>query len=650
MAIGHTAFARLSAIFAFLLLCLFSATAQAQTVNQYTNTTTAAINNTTTCTAPIVRNFTVGTSFVVADVDIGLFIAHDWRGDIRATLQSPLGTRVQVVTGGSNNAADNINARLSDENSGQVNGGTHATNDQLTPAPNPPGQAYQRNLVPNNPLTLFDGENANGTWRLEICDTFPSADNGTFNRADLFITQAPASYADLSLTKTVSNAAPASGASISYTISVTNSASSPTAAAGVTVLDQLPPGVTFVSASGFGTYNSGSGVWTVGSIPVGTTRTLTINVTVTAGAGTVIWNGAEVLASSVADLDSVPNNDSTTEDDDAQVSFTTTGSRPAGTPPSLSCPNGTTILDWNAQTWSSGSSTGTANVANIGAIGFNVTTGGTFSVPLQLNNTITGGLTGQNSLYQNVEYTNRSQVTTTVVTLPTAVPGVQFTVFDVDFALNDFADKLTVTGTYNGSPVAAPALTNGVSNYVFGNAVIGDVIASDTTSNGNVVVTFSAPVDTITIVYGNHSSAPADPDGQAIAINDFNFCRPVTTLNVSKISEVLSDGVSAGNPKSIPGALVRYCITVQNSGSGTATGVNVSDPVPDDVTYVPGSMTTGASCGTATEGEDEDNSGADETAFGMSSNITPTLTTITGTANSLAPNASFAMVFNVIVD
>lgn len=625
-----------------ILACLCPTAASAQTVNQYTNSTTGSINAFTTCTTPLVRNFTVGTSFTVADVDLGLFMSHAWRGDIRVTLQSPAGTRVQIINGNTNNSADNLNVILSDENTGQVGGSGHVADDQLTPAPPP----YQRALAPNNALSAFDGQNSAGTWRLEICDTFPSADNGTFTRADLYLTQPPASYADLSLTKTVSNATPASGNSISYTLSVTNSATSPSAASGVTVLDQLPVGVSFVSATGTGSYDSTSGVWTVGSIPVGATRTLTINVTVTAGLGTTIQNDAEILASSIVDLDSVPNNGSTLEDDDASVSFTTSGTRTAGTPPTLVCPNGTTLLDWNAQSWTSGSSTGTATVANIGIIGFNVTTQGTFTVPLELNATITGGTVGQNSLYQNVEYTTRTQTTTTVVTLPTAVPGTQFTIFDVDYAPNDFADKMTITGTYNGSPVT-PTLTNGITNYVFGNVAIGDVTASDTTNQGTVVATFSSPVDTITIVYGNHTTAPADPDGQAIAINDFTFCNPQTTLSVTKLSNVVSDGVSGSNPKSVPGAIVRYCVLVSNSGSATSSNVVATDSIPANLTFVPGSMLSGTSCAAATTAEDDNNSGGDETdPFGMefAGNV------VTGRAASLGPAASFAMVFNATVN
>lgn len=638
--------ARRGAFVAFLWLLsammLFPTAAVAQTVNQFTNSTTGTINNSTTCSAPLVRNFTVAASFTVADVDIGLFMAHTWRGDIRVILQSPAGTRVQIVNGNTNNSADNLNVLLSDENSGQVGGTGHSTDDQLTPAPPP----YQRAFLPNNILAAFDGQNSAGTWRLEICDTFPSADNGTFTRADLYLTQPPASYADLSLTKTVSNATPASGNAISYTLSVTNSATSTAAASNVTVLDQLPVGVSFVSASGFGSYDSASGIWTVGSIPVGTTRTLTINVTVTAGLGTTIQNDAEISGSSITDLDSTPNNGSITEDDDASVSFTTTGTRTAGTPPTLVCPNGTTLLDWNAQSWTSGSSTGTATVANIGTIGFNVTTQGTFTIPLQLNATITGGTTGQNSLYQNVEYTTRTQTTTTVVTLPTAVPGTQFTIFDVDYAVNDFADKMTITGSYNGSTVV-PTLTNGITNYVFGNVAIGDSTATDTTNQGTVVATFAAPVDTITIIYGNHTTAPSDPDGQAIAINDFTFCNPQTTLSISKLSNVVSDGISGSNPKALPGAIVRYCVLISNSGSATSSNVVATDSIPANLTFIPGSMFSGTSCAAATVAEDDNGSGTDETdPFGMdvAGNV------VSGRAASLGPAASFAMVFNATVN
>ncbi len=623
-----------------VLLC--PSLAQAQTINQYSNTTTGTINNATTCAAPLVRNFTVGTSFTVSDVDLAVLAAHTWRGDLQMTLQSPAGTRVQLVNGDTNNiSGDNFNVRLNDSGTQTVNTDGNAVNHSTTAPP------YQNNFAPNAALSAFAGQNSSGTWRLEICDLFPTQDNGTFTRADLYLTVAPTNFADLSLAKTVSNATPASGTNINYTLTASSAAASNLTATGVTVLDVLPLGVTFVSASGSGSYNAGTGVWTVGTLAPGASASITITVTVNATSGAIVTNGAEISASSVADLDSTPNNGSTLEDDDAFVSFTVSGGRTAGTPPTLVCPVGTVLLDWNSHPWTSGSPTGSATLAGLGVVNFAVTTQGTFTVPLNTTSNILGGqAAGQLSLYQNIEYTNRSQTTTTTVTLPTAVPGVQFTVFDVDFAANDFADKLTITGSFNGAPVT-PVLTNNVANYVTGNVAIGDVTATDSTANGNVVVTFSLPVDTILITYGNHTTAPADPDGQAISIYDFNFCRPQANLSVTKISNVVSDGVSASNPKAVAGAVMRYCILVSNAGSATATGVSVSDTLPANMTFVAGSIVTGANCGSAATAEDDDATGADESdPYGVSF----AGTTLTGTAASLGPSAGFAIAFNATIN
>jgi uncharacterized repeat protein (TIGR01451 family) len=627
---------------ALMAVLLCPSLAQAQTINQYSNTTTGTINNATTCAAPLVRNFTVGTSFTVSDVDLAVLAAHTWRGDLQMTLQSPAGTRVQLVNGDTNNiSGDNFNVRLNDSGTQTVNTDGNAVNHSTTAPP------YQNNFAPNAALSAFAGQNSSGTWRLEICDLFPTQDNGTFTRADLYLTVAPTNFADLSLAKTVSNATPASGTNINYTLTASSAAASNLTATGVTVLDVLPLGVTFVSASGSGSYNAGTGVWTVGTLAPGASASITITVTVNATSGAIVTNGAEISASSVADLDSTPNNGSTLEDDDAFVSFTVSGGRTAGTPPTLVCPVGTVLLDWNSHPWTSGSPTGSATLAGLGVVNFAVTTQGTFTVPLNTTSNILGGqAAGQLSLYQNIEYTNRSQTTTTTVTLPTAVPGVQFTVFDVDFAANDFADKLTITGSFNGAPVT-PVLTNNVANYVTGNVAIGDVTATDSTANGNVVVTFSLPVDTILITYGNHTTAPADPDGQAISIYDFNFCRPQANLSVTKISNVVSDGVSASNPKAVAGAVMRYCILVSNAGSATATGVSVSDTLPANMTFVAGSIVTGANCGSAATAEDDDATGADESdPYGVSF----AGTTLTGTAASLGPSAGFAIAFNATIN
>lgn len=641
---------RFGALITFALLCLMPSLASAQTVNQYSNTTIGAINNATTCAAPLVRNFTVGTSFTVSDVDIGILATHTYRGDLQITLQSPAGTRVQLVNGNANSIdGDNFNVMLNDTGTQVVNTDGNNTNHTTTALP------YQNNFSPNAALSAFASQNSAGTWRLEICDLFPTADNGNFVRADLYLTSVPANFADLSLTKTVNNANPASGSNIIYTLTVTNSGASNLTATGITVLDILPAGTTFVSASGTGSYASGTGIWTVGTLAPGASASINITATVNGTSGATIINGAEIRTSSAVDSDSTPNNASTTEDDDAFVSVTVSGTRTAGTPPTLVCPAGSTLHDWDSVTWPAGTTSGSYPLTAIGTMNFNISiNGGVFlnnatygGLSPTRQNVVTGGLApAQFSIFEIVDMTSRAGNVTNVISLPTAVPGVQFRLFDIDFNAAQFADRVTVTGTFNGATVM-PTLTNGLANYVLGNSAYGDATSADTSADGNVVVTFSTPVDTITITYGNHSTAPANPGQQAIAIHDFNFCRPQANLSVTKISTVISDGVSASNPKALPGAIVRYCILVSNAGSATATNIAVLDAIPATATYIPGSMLSGTSCATATTAEDDDATGADETdPFGVSISGN----TISGTAASMGPASAFAIIFNATLN
>ncbi|HSY16523.1 MAG TPA: SdrD B-like domain-containing protein, partial [Jatrophihabitantaceae bacterium] len=83
--------------------------------------------------------------------------------------------------------------------------------------------------------------------------------------------------------KTVDLASAAPGATLTYTITAKNTSVGP--ATGVTGTDTLPSQVTFVSANthGVGTYDSATGIWTIGAMAAGVTDTLTVTATVNAG-------------------------------------------------------------------------------------------------------------------------------------------------------------------------------------------------------------------------------------------------------------------------------------------------------------------------------------------------------------------------------
>jgi uncharacterized repeat protein (TIGR01451 family) len=122
-------------------------------------------------------------------------------------------------------------------------------------------------------------------------DTNPGNSSAT---ADLTVSLPPV---DLIIGKLVDNPAPFPGGTINYQVTVTHNMGVGTT--NVVVTDLLPAGLTFVSATPEqGTYNSATGVWTVGAIGVEGSASLNLVATVNASVtpGTVITNTATLTS------------------------------------------------------------------------------------------------------------------------------------------------------------------------------------------------------------------------------------------------------------------------------------------------------------------------------------------------------------------
>ena len=102
--------------------------------------------------------------------------------------------------------------------------------------------------------------------------------------------------ADLAVVKTVDDPTPNVGDTITFTIQVANRG--PDTATSVVVNDQLPAGLTFVSATpSQGTYSQSTGVWTVGTVTTGTVPVLAVRALVdrpNAGPPRAVTNRATV--------------------------------------------------------------------------------------------------------------------------------------------------------------------------------------------------------------------------------------------------------------------------------------------------------------------------------------------------------------------
>lgn len=125
------------------------------------------------------------------------------------------------------------------------------------------------------------------------------------------------------------------------------------------------------------------------------------------------------------------------------------------------------------------------------------------------------------------------------------------------------------------------------------------------------------------IVFGDAAGASdSSRDGSYSDSDEYRVAS--ATMSITKQARVISDPVNGTtNPRSVPGAIIEYCIVMQNSGSVSATTLQISDNVPTHTTFVSGSIrsagtVTSGSCNAdgAIEDDDASDSGEPDTAVG----------------------------------
>ncbi len=160
-----------------------------------------------------------------------------------------------------------------------------------------------------------------------VRNSLVSFESGTFNETSVgnfpsgvrLSDAATASvYADLSVSKIIDDGTPVVGETVTFTVTVSNSG--PAAAGGVAATDLLPSGYTYVSDDGAGSYDDGTGVWTVG--PVAASSAEQLNIVATVKSSGSYDNTAEITASDQFDSDSTVNNGQAAEDDQFTVGAT----------------------------------------------------------------------------------------------------------------------------------------------------------------------------------------------------------------------------------------------------------------------------------------------------------------------------------------
>ncbi len=152
----------------------------------------------------------------------------------------------------------------------------------------------------------------------------------------------------------------------------------------------------------------------------------------------------------------------------------------------------------------------------------------------------------------------------------------------------------------------------------------------------------TAGMDTVFADAAGAAAGDAARDGKASDDDDYTVSAP--TLTVTKQSRVVSDPVNGStNPKLIPGAIVEYCIVVQNAaGSAAANSVTISDPLPAQTSFVAASsFLNGTYTGSAPTGTcNADGSAGGSVASG----------TLSGTLGTIAAGTTRTLYFQVTIN
>ncbi|MFM5895636.1 MAG: hypothetical protein ACKOQM_14560, partial [Novosphingobium sp.] len=188
---------------------------------------------------------------------------------------------------------------------------------------------------------------------------------------------------------------------------------------------------------------------------------------------------------------------------------------------------------------------------------------------------------------------------------------------------------LTVKAVVDAKPTAAtnPVTADIVNNAgttvasavkLYNDGTHGDVTANDATwtnngsdgANPTYTVPLSSGSSTGWIVRVTARDASTSTQGQAGMvhrnglgttlvfanwwnIDEQTFTVDAASLVVTKSMTLISDGVNATNFKAIPGAQLRFCVTISNSGTATASNMVATDTLPASLAFVPGSMLSG---------------------------------------------------------
>jgi uncharacterized repeat protein (TIGR01451 family) len=277
----------------------------------------------------------------------------------------------------------------------------------------------------------------------------------------------------------------------------------------------------------------------------------------------------------------------------------------------------------------------------------------TFEVDRKVDFTVTNGVattTTPGAANQAVMFTvaNTGNGTDSFTFEPTNQAGDNFNVTNLRvFRDNGSTPNVFDNGDTEILPATSVAFTADESIVFF---IVSDIPVAATNGQNSVVRLTATTTSTETPGADTPTQVDvvfADAGGDGIQFDDNQYNVQAATLAVVKSAAIIDDPVNGNgaNRKAIPGATIEYSIVVTNSGTVNAAAVTLSDAIPANTAYVPGSMTLALGAGPATALTDAVD------ADGGSTTGSPVVTAITVVAGSVASGGGTATVtFRVTIN
>ncbi|UCB43246.1 MAG: DUF11 domain-containing protein, partial [Dehalococcoidales bacterium] len=482
-----------------------------------------------------------------------------------------------------------------------------------------------------------------------------------------------ARFYDLAITKADSPDPVTAGEDLTYTVTVTNNG--PDRAYGVVVTDTLPAGVTYVSAAGSqgtASYVSGVVTWELGILSRGASATLTIIVTVDVETRGTLTNTAEV---SSMDTDTNLGNNTVTEDTTVRAYTNLWIDKDDDTDPLY--PGDT--LTYTVAVGNGGphdasgvvvEDTLPAGVTFVSAVGSQGTATHTAGIVAWDIGELANGATATLTIVVTIDADTEGTITNTaVVSGDDTDPNPGNNTASEDTVVNTKAD-LAITKFDNPDPViAGEELIYTVEVMNYGPSDASGVVVTETLPVGLTYVsavgsqgtaTYDSPAipslpgvvtwdvgeladgatATLTIVVVVDSGTESLLANTAsVTGNDYD---PDTTNNTAKDGTVVNTETDLAITKAdspdpvIAGEELTYTVEVINNGPSDASGVVVTDTLPEGVSYVSNYPTQG----TATHTAGVVTWDVGELGSGASATLTIVVTVGSGTEGPLANTAS----------